>query len=394
MTSNCSLSQTIPSACLNYLQSMIPTWDGVTGCEVVLDLLAYLPFAPFEGQSPCIFQLHCLIFVDHFKFTLQALEDAILDGTPETQISLLSFYTSLLRQWTTFLLTSVAVNLPAPTTTSALMMHTNILALALLNNNTDGKAHPLAATTILSFYEATASLISHPRLRYHTRITTPPAQLIYTLHFTPSLHTLSRLCGILALYKRAFETAMASKTTAGVANATAAYPKDYVNHFNGFLMDICNCLWRSRAFNTTDTNALGCLLPAPLVQKFTAYLASLSPALSLSTIFSLSYSPLLCNLSITYMRELEDAALQKASSGNSSQEIEIRHAGPVTLKSLMQLGKDSGLVLSWPDYRLGVLRYLEARGVDGVGELMYNTLKQLMTAREAALKAAAATATA
>jgi centromere protein I len=164
------------------------------------------------------------------------------------------------------------------------------------------------------------------------------------------------------------------------ANSDTKYPKAYVNHFNGFLMDLCNCLWRSRAFNTADTNALGCLLSPPLLPLLTNHLSALTPPLSLSTIFSLSYSPLLSNLSISYLRALEDEAIAK-------KEIEIRHAGPVTQKSLLQLAKDGGLKLSWAEYRLGVLRYLEVRGAGGVGELMYNTLKQLMTAREAALKA-------
>lgn len=160
-----------------------------------------------------------------------------------------------------------------------------------------------------------------------------------------------------------------------------SYPKEYVNHFNGFLMDICNCLWRSRAFNTTDTNALGCLLPPPLLPKFTSYVSSLNTGLTLPSLFTLSYSPVLCNLSISYLRELEDRAEEEVVGG-----IKTRHAGPVTQKSLVTLGKEGGLQLSWADYRLGVLTYLERRGAKGVGELMYNTMKHLMTAREAAAK--------
>lgn len=38
--------------------------------------------------------------------------------------------------------------------------------------------------------------------------------------------------------------------------------------------------------------------------------------------------------------------------------------------------------MPWPDYKLGVLHYMENKGVNGVGELMYNTMKHLMTARE------------
>ena len=29
---------------------MIPSWDGLTGREVILDLLAFVPIVSFEGQ--------------------------------------------------------------------------------------------------------------------------------------------------------------------------------------------------------------------------------------------------------------------------------------------------------------------------------------------------------
>lgn len=85
------------------------------------------------------------------------------------------------------------------------------------------------------------------------------------------------------------------------------------------------------------------------------------------------------------MRELEDKEVIEAPEGTTTP-IQIRHAGPVTQRSLGQLGKDGGLKLAWANYRPGVLRYLEGKGVMGVGELMYNTLKHLMTAREGAAK--------
>jgi len=43
--------------------------------------------------------------------------------------------------------------------------------------------------------------------------------------------------------------------------AMPAYSRDFVNYFNGFVMDLCNCLWRNRALNNADKNALGCQLP-------------------------------------------------------------------------------------------------------------------------------------
>ncbi|KFY00890.1 hypothetical protein O988_03035 [Pseudogymnoascus sp. VKM F-3808] len=360
-------TKNLPPACAKYLHSLLDDWNGVTGRAVVIDLLSYTPIAPFE---------------ELYISTFQPLEWAILDDTPNSQIDLLTFYTSILRNWTSSLLSSTP---PAFTsaTISALTTHVNVLALTILQ--TGHLQSTITHHSVLYFYEAMASLLSQPSLQAHVRITTPPSALVYTLHFAPSLSTFSRLCAILALYKRAFETAMSKPVSArpdpSQGAALESYPKEYVNHFNGFLMDICNCLWRSRAFNTTDTNALGCLLPPPLLPKFTSYVSSLDTGLALPSLFTLSYSPVLCNLSISYLRELEDKADEEAEGG-----IRIRHAGPVTQKSLVALGKEGGLQLSWADYRLGVLTYLERRGAKGVGELMYNTMKHLMTAREAAAK--------
>ncbi|KFY46422.1 hypothetical protein V494_00465 [Pseudogymnoascus sp. VKM F-4513 (FW-928)] len=360
-------TKVLPPACAKYLHSLLEDWNGVTGRAVVLDLLSYTPITPFE-------ELHLSTF--------QPLEWAILDDTPTSQIDLLTFYTSIIRNWTSSLLSST----PPPFTSAtinALTTHVNVLTLAILQ--TGDSQSTITHHSILSFYEAMASLLSQPSLQPHVRITTPPSALVYTLHFAQSLSTFSRLCAILALYKRAFETAMSKPVPArpdpSQGPVPESYPKEYVNHFNGFLMDICNCLWRSRAFNTTDTNALGCLLPPSLLPRFTSYVSSLDTGLTLPSLFTLSYSPVLCNLSISYLRELEDKA-DEAEGG-----IKTRHAGPVTQKSLVALGKEGGLQLSWADYRLGVLTYLERRGAKGVGELMYNTMKHLMTAREAAGKA-------
>jgi centromere protein I len=205
--------------------------------------------------------------------------------------------------------------------------------------------------------------------------------LVYTLFFSPGISTLSRLCAVLATYKRAFESAVTQPASPSAGDSPAeAYPKEYVSHFNGFLMDVCNCLWRSRAFNTGDVNALGCLLPAEVGGRLAAYVAGLDTGLQLSSLFNLSYSPVLALQSITYLRELEDKADEERG-------LSARHAGPVTQKSLLQLGRDGGVEMAWAAYRLGVLRYLEDAGVGGVSELMYNTMRHLMAQREAQIAA-------
>ncbi|KAL2067965.1 hypothetical protein VTL71DRAFT_16063 [Oculimacula yallundae] len=354
-------TKVLPPACLTYLKSMVPSWNGVTGREVVLALLAYTPIASWD---------------DIYDSTFRPLEEALLDdGSNESQLALLAFYKSVLDQWMIFLLShpkplSVA---EAPASITALTNHANNLALTIIQNNITIDAH----STILDFYETTASLITHEALKPIVRITIPLAETIYSLLFTTSISTVSRLCAILALYKKAFELAMAPKPipSSNSASEPQPYPKKYVNHFNGFLMDVCNCFWRSRAFNTTDPNALGCLLTPEITQTLEKYITTLDANLSLPSLFSFSYSPVFCLMAIKYVRDLEDT---------SEEPIERRHAGPVTPNSLKQLEKDGGLNLPWADYRLGVLNYMENQEVVGIGELMYNTMKHLMVAREKA----------
>jgi len=284
-------------------------------------------------------------------------------------MAVLEFYRDLLDQWTTTLLSQSQASTDASSAVTSLILHANNLALTIVQTS-------LSINTfcrVLEFYEATASLISRPALRSTVRITIPPTELIYTLQFTDSLSTTSRLCGILALYKKAFEIAMSPKPVEASISNQQPYSKEYVNHFNGFLMDVCNCLWRSRAFNSSDPNALACLVDPAVAQILSKYVASLDSSMSLATLFTFSFSPIFCLLAISYVRELEDQA---------EDEIDLRHPGPPTSKSLLQVEKDGGLKLPWPDYKLGVLQYMENNGVNGVGELMYNTMKHLMTARE------------
>lgn len=357
-------TKTVPDACLKYLKSLLDDWNGIAGREVVLELLSYTPLTPWEDLHQSI---------------LEPLEQAILDDSLASQNDLLTLVTSLLRNWATFLLTQ-----PEPAFASSSIesfcKYGNTLALAILENESEGS---LSSSTILSFYECNAAMLSRPELRQIVRITTPPGELVYSLNIDDSLSTVSRLCSVLAIYKQAFEVAQ-SKPTSPTSSSPrdtkdTKYHKDYVNHFNGFLMDICNLIWRSRAFNTQDTNALGCLMPGPLVQTLSNYISSLDAGVGLMSLFSLSYSPVLCSLTIGLIRDLEE---KDAADGV----LETRHAGPVTQKSLVALGREGGIQLTWPQYRLGVLKYLEDKGVNGIGELMYNTMKHLIAQRKDAAR--------
>ena len=347
----------------------------MTGRATTIELLSYISpnvATDFEGESEhrsltCISLISIALKSQYF----QPLEDALISREDDTtQTVMLKFYATLLERWTIAVLADSANLADTSSKIHGLIEHGILLTLVVSQNNSSQASQ----SAILTFYESLNSLFSDASLTSKIRIITPPSQLVYNLQFSNSLTTLDRLCAILASYKVAFETATAHRNNVAQASTLAALPtysKEYLNLFNGYLMDVCNCLWRGKALQTKDANALGCLIDANVTSALTKYAAT-TDALSMPWLFSFSTSPLLCSLAIATMRELED---------RSEEDIEIRHAGPVTQASLRQLEVDGGLKLSWQDYRLGVLQSLEGAGVVGIGSLMYNTMKHLMAAR-------------
>ena len=337
--------------------------------ETVLETLSYAPVLEFKGAytSTHLDRDTQINRQAELYGILGLLESVILDNTAASQLSLLQFYTHLLHRWIITMEAAPSLDALPAAAVPDLISHVNQLALTLTQTS------PTVATYlhILDFYQAVATLYSKPKLLQHVTITIPPPLLVYLLYFSSSLAVVSRLCGILATYKRAWEAVMSPT----VARHLTRGEREHINLFNGFLMDLCNCLWRGRAFSTTDLNAQGCRVPGPTQAALEAYLrgaAGGDEGLALGSAFGLSHSPLLCLQSISHVREREDDEMAV---------IRARHGGPVTQASLGQLAARGGLRLSWQEYRAGVLRHLEDRGFPGIPELMYNTMKNLMRAR-------------
>lgn len=298
---------------------------------------------------------------------LAPLGSCILDNTPETQLVLLRFYTSLLRNWIIILSASEDINPGSVSSLSGLIDLVHSLALTLLQTS------PRIPTqlAILKFCETTASLVALPDIFKELRLTIiPHPSLVYMLHFSSSLATVSRLCDVVATYKRGLETVMNHAQD----KQLTPMESERVKTFNGFLMDICNCIWRLRAFTTSDLNAQGCHVDATVVKALEEYATMVDPDTPLATMFGLSYSPVVSLQSLEYIRDLEDGELEEGDS-----DIRERHGGPVTQKSLGALRNRGGLNLTWQEYRLGVLSHLEEKGFVGIPKLMYNTMKLLMS---------------
>ncbi|KAI1284611.1 Mis6-domain-containing protein [Xylaria sp. FL0933] len=337
-------TKALPPVFLAFLRELINTWDGVEGRQLVLDILTFTPLANFEELLANIFR---------------PLEQRVVDGTSYSQLQILEFFTSLLRRWTIHW-TSSDKRLPQAAEYAAhLVSHVNNLCLTLIQTSDSLSTKE----KILDFYYETSSLASDPHLLTHVQATAvPPATLIYIMFFAASPLTASRVCSVVAKYKEGFQMAM----TAAKINYT---PK-HIPEFNGFLMDICNCLWRQRALSDEDANAKACLLSRLLVEEMSSYVSSLSIGSPLASLFSLSYSPIFSSFAISFLRELEEEVEEQEG-------LDIKHAGPVTKASLRNLGNRGGIDLSWDDYRRGVLSYLVKRDMGGIEHLLSVTMGAL-----------------
>ncbi|KAI9756969.1 MAG: hypothetical protein M4579_003627 [Chaenotheca gracillima] len=366
-------SKILTSSCERFLRSYLLDWDGISNRESILEIASYLPIRPFiELQST----------------HLNNLEAAILENTSASQIILLEFYTTLTYNWGARILASS--DFPSSDASSSskrqtkalasLTNHVSTLCLALLESSANLPAPVTSTSPILHFYETFTTLLSHsspdPPL---IQITTPTSELIYLLTFTSSLGTLSRLCSVLASYKDAFSRALAHSGK----GLSQQYPRPYINAFNGHMMDLCNLLWRDRAFNTTDTSAHGCLTPQFLVKELTSYVQQ--QGYQLGSLFNLSHAPAFIEISADCLKEML----------GSEQVKDALSLGPASAMTLNTLAENSGgaVDISFTEYRKEMLRCLETlRTSDsgakvefgdgegrllGIGELMRCTVKEL-----------------
>jgi centromere protein I len=331
-----------------FLKVYLPLWNGASDLGYVLDILSYLPPQPFQ-------ELH--------KSYLTILEQSILSGAEAPFDALFGFYATLAQRWMStgslnsgrtprgFLKSNAIFDLT---------QHVAVLAESAL------AAGQLAHTSILSFYERMADLTTE-QITAKKQILPPilpPRSLTYLLATSSSLSDFSRLCALLVTYKRCFEKQEAGVTRVYQANAT--------DLLNGYLMDLCNLIWRSRALNATDANAAGLLCPESVASNLQSYLSKVDRDYSIHTSFDFSHSVLTAALAQTTLTSLEEAAHK-----DGEDEFPL-HAGPVTQRSLTVLEKEGGVALSWKQYRVEMLNWLESHGLDGMKKLMFATMKDLM----------------
>ncbi|KAJ5109872.1 Centromere protein Cenp-I [Penicillium argentinense] len=361
--------QLLPSV-RSFLEAYVHVWNGRDNREEILRLLQYLPIEPFESLQRSI---------------LSTLESSLLDETLASRTDLLDFYSALISEWGVKLRTQKST---VPTEESAplskIVTHAELLASSIeeFASTDEDEQDAVNSTTlpVLRFYKSMADLFSHAPQNAKIRLTVPRAATVYTIAFTQSISVISTLNSILAGYKSSFEASLTSQTLKSPNTTEPLYDTNLVGQFNGYVMDMCNLIWRNRALNSEDPNALGCLIPAATTTALTNYVRSVNEAarhydsksafnVTLASIFSLSHHAAFCNLSAACFADLEEE--------QQIPEDRPRMQKPVTQKALQALERDGGAKISWQEYRVHMLDWLDAIGSRGTANLMRSTMKAL-----------------
>lgn len=163
----------------------------------------------------------------------------------------------------------------------AFIHHVERLSVAALEVEND---HVVVQHGVLSLYDLMSTLTATYRLPL--AIVIPDSAIVYRTFLSDSAMAMTRMCGIVYQYKKAFEVfeqelqnqyddLVQAMIEAKIADGETVdeedlpqpppivvkgYNREYVVLFNSFVMDICNFLWRNRAFNKSDKNSRGFLM--------------------------------------------------------------------------------------------------------------------------------------
>ncbi|EQL33859.1 hypothetical protein BDFG_04240 [Blastomyces dermatitidis ATCC 26199] len=363
-------TKSMPEAVDKFLRKYLLFWNGHDSRTTILGLLEYIPIQDYDTLRQNYFI---------------PLEDAILSDQPESKVVMLQYYSSLIQHWGSVIRATPSLS-PIPPLLQ-LISRAELLALTVLESSPGtkwtGTIQKRSTTlSVLQFYTDLAGLYSYAPKNANIRITVPQPQIIYILAFTQTLSHISTLCSVLAVYKHSFETSLTSATLQSTRTLDQPYSTEVVSRFNGYVIDICNLLWRNRGLNSDDPNALGCIVPPGTVNELSKYMQALSETSSsasgekhkyqLSSIFSLSQNAAFCNVSSACFRGIEEALAD--TQGKS---LSVRLTRPVTQRALAALDKEGGITINWQEYRLKMLEWLDEMGAEGVGNLMRSTMKAL-----------------
>ncbi|CAB4401169.1 unnamed protein product [Rhizophagus irregularis] len=318
-----------------FLVKYIQTWDGIEHQEAIFKLLSFLRPEPFEQLS------------EKFFTPLQNLHEKL---SSSWKARLIRCYTDLFTHWILFQennfgennneieksensFLNLSIKGDYSRTIQGFIHHVNQVSIISLESTNDDLEVQHA---IFSAFEAIANL----QMNYNwNRVVIPSSSIVYRAFFSSSGMSLSRICGIILQYKEAFDK--------NPQQNVSLHCRSYINYFNSFVMDICNCLWRNRPFNKTDKNSKGFQLDDDIIRKLQETCNE-----DWTSCYSLTHLPSFAALSKSCIQDLEE------STPNTKRRLTL----PATQFSLKDISTAGGLQISFNDYRVHFLNVLYKLG--------------------------------
>ncbi|XP_020602690.1 centromere protein I-like [Orbicella faveolata] len=109
--------------------------------------------------------------------------------------------------------------------------------------------HALLQHWVLNFFELVSTSYQQFSLPF---VLIPSSGIIYRMLFSCNSMAVSRLCQIIVNYKKEFESLKASQAES--QSAPLGFPDGFqsIQRFNQYILDICDSLWRNKAFIDRD----------------------------------------------------------------------------------------------------------------------------------------------
>lgn len=337
-----------------FLKEYLVSWNGNDHVETVLGLLAYIPGNSFEDV--------------YAEYILPA-ERALLDHGPSAYPKLLDLYTDILNLRISALSQrqpeqhQPALSSPEQQFLQDLVSHFATLSTSLLLSLPSGTEAEIVSS-VLAYWEL-LSTSSRPHI---IPILLPPMHIIYHLMQSSSADVVSRICGVIGNYKRAFD--------AHPKPVKHYYPSEVTNGLNWCLRDVYNLFWVARGLAVAEQKSVGMYCDPALRSSLNDYLRGLDHEYAIGHAFNLSYNAWLASLASAAWHALENREIDQQRYDRRRLK---QHAGPVSQQSLAAL-RDGGIKVDWdgPDgYKVFVLNWLAERGLGGLRELMFATVTDL-----------------
>jgi centromere protein I len=241
---------------LAFLREYLPIWNGHDNVDTILGILSYIEFEPAE---------------DVYLAYLRPVEQALAAHGISAYVKLVHFYTSLLQREVSAIASKAALrDNRYQQTVNNLVEHAATMFTSAVLSVPSGSSTSLTSS-VLSFYELLSKSSKPPIIP----IMLPPMHLVYLLAQDASSTTLSRICGIIASYKTAFDNHPKPVKTYYSAEVTDA--------FNYCLRDIYNLVWVARGLHIQDQKSKGLYCNAALRSALNSYLSKVDREYAIGT---------------------------------------------------------------------------------------------------------------